>query len=221
MPDVIFTGSAGRLEGRYTPSKQSDAPLALVLHPHPKAGGHMNNAVVMTLAKVFADRGFSVLRFNFRGIGRSQGEFEQGIGELSDAAAALDWMQSFNQNAPFTWVGGYSFGAFIGMQLLMRRPEIRGFLSVSPPCNLFDFSFLAPCPASGVILYGGKDRLTPPDDIERIMTKVRCQKGAVVGLERIDGANHFWADHLEPLEERAGWYLDQRLAGIEDPLDQG
>ena len=119
----------------------------------------MNNRVVYQIYHAFVDRGFSALRFNFRGVGRSQGTFDHGIGELSDAAAALDWMQSFNPNATGCWIAGFSFGAWIGMQLLMRRPEIEGFISIAPPANLHDFSFLAPCPSSGLIVHGDKHRL--------------------------------------------------------------
>ena len=107
--------------------------------------------------QTFSDRGFSTLRFNFRGVGRSQGEFDSGIGELADAASALDWLQANNPAASQTWVAGYQFGAYIGMQLLMRRPETDGFISVSPPTNMYDFSFLAPCPASGIIVQGTGD----------------------------------------------------------------
>jgi alpha/beta superfamily hydrolase len=152
MPDVILTGASGRIEGRYSPGKTDNAPIALILHPHPKAGGHMNHPVSVQLYHLFMKRGFATLRFNFRGVGRSQGEFDSGIGELADAATALDWLQSNNPAAAQTWVAGYSFGAYIGMQLLMRRPETDGFISVSPPTNMYDFSFLAPCPASGLIL---------------------------------------------------------------------
>src|SRR3546814_20378906 len=91
----------------------------------------------------FTRRGCSVLRCNFRGVGRSQGRFARGEGELADAAAALDWLQAVNTDAPVAWVGGFSFGAWIGMQLLMRRPEINGFISVAPPANAYDFKFLA------------------------------------------------------------------------------
>src|SRR4029079_2769463 len=127
MPDVIFTGPDGRLEGRYHQSKTEHAPIAIILHPHPQYGGNMNNKVVFTLFHVFVNRGFSVLRFNTRGVGRSQGAFDNGQGELSDAAAALDWLQSMNPDAKQCWIAGFSFGAWIGMQLLMRRPEIDGF----------------------------------------------------------------------------------------------
>ena len=88
MPEVIFNGPTGRLEGRYQPSKDKTAPIALILHPHPhpKFGGTMNNQIIYDLFYMFLDRGFTTLRFNFRGVGRSQGEFDHGQGELSDAA---------------------------------------------------------------------------------------------------------------------------------------
>src|SRR3990167_1678664 len=97
MPDVMFTGPEGRLEGRYHQSKEEHAPIALILHPHPQYGGTMNHKVVFSLFHVFVNRGFSVLRFNTRGVGRSQGRFDNGMGELSDAAAALDWLQSMKE----------------------------------------------------------------------------------------------------------------------------
>jgi alpha/beta superfamily hydrolase len=87
MPEVIFNGPAGRLEGRYQPGKEKNAPIAIVLHPHPQFGGTMNNQIVYQLFYMFQQRGFTTLRFNFRSIGRSQGEFDHGAGELSDAAA--------------------------------------------------------------------------------------------------------------------------------------
>src|SRR5436190_1807092 len=133
MPEVIINGPEGRIEGRYHHARGTNAPMALVLHPHPLHGGTMNNKIVYTLYQCFVKRGFSTLRFNFRGVGRSQGSFDRGEGELADAAAALDWLQGYNPNAPTCWVAGYSFGAWIGMQLLMRRPEIDAFISVSRP----------------------------------------------------------------------------------------
>ena len=94
MPEVIFNGPAGRLEGRYQPGKEKNAPIAIVLHPHPQFGGTMNNQIVYNLFYMFQQRGFTTLRFNFRSIGRSQGEFEPWRGaKLSDAAGAHDWVQ--------------------------------------------------------------------------------------------------------------------------------
>ena len=212
MPEVILTGAAGRIEGRYSQGKRENAPIALILHPHPKAGGHMNDPVAVQLFHLFMKRGFSVLRFNFRGVGRSQGEFDSGLGELADAASALDWLQANNPQAVETWVAGYQFGAYIGMQLLMRRPETDGFISVTPPTNMYDFSFLAPCPASGLILHGGQDTIVPPVEVDRVVAKLRTQKGIVIDHEVAPQANHFWVDQLDEVERRVGAYLDKRLA---------
>ena len=110
MPEVIFAGPDGRLEGRYHPQRDRDAPIAIVLHPHPQYGGTMNNRVVYNLHYAFYNLGFTVLRFNFRGVGRSQGEYDMGVGELSDAASALDYLQSMNQNSKHCWVAGASGG---------------------------------------------------------------------------------------------------------------
>jgi alpha/beta superfamily hydrolase len=211
MPEVILTGGAGRLEGSYSPGKVDNAPIALILHPHPKAGGNMNNAVTVQLYRVFMKRGFAVLRFNFRGVGKSQGEFDSGIGELADAASALDWLQTTNPSASQCWVAGYQFGAWIGMQLLMRRPETDGFISVSPPTNVYDFSFLAPCPASGLFLHGSNDGVATPQEVERVVAKLRTQKGISIAYELVDGASHYWTDHLNDVEERVAHYLDNRL----------
>ena len=97
-------------------------------------------------ADIWDNRKLAHMRFNFLGVGRSQGEFDQGVGELSDAAAALDYLQMHNPNTKHCWVVGFSFGAWIGMQLLMRRPEISGFISVSPPANMYDFQFSCSVP---------------------------------------------------------------------------
>lgn len=215
MPELIFPGPEGRLEGRYHPQPgKPDAPLAIVLHPHPQFGGTMNNRVVYNLHYAFHRMGFTVMRFNFRGVGRSQGEFDQGIGELSDAASALDYLQAMNPNSKHCWVAGFSFGAWIGMQLLMRRPEITGFISVAPPANMYDFSFLAPCPSSGLIVNGTADRVAPPKDTNALVSKLREQKGITITHEEIEGADHFFRDddlHMKPMIDLVQGYVRRRL----------
>lgn len=213
MPEIIINGPAGRLEGRYTHSKTPNAPLALILHPHPEHGGTMNNKITYYMFQTFAERGFSTLRFNFRGVGRSQGVHDRGEGELSDAAAALDWMQELNPNAPYVWVAGFSFGAWIGMQLLMRRPEIRGWISVSPPANMYDFTFLAPCPQSGLIVQGNKDNIVPEPHTEKLVQKLRAQKGITVDYRIVEGANHFYNDRIDLLIGNMHDYLNKAGSG--------
>ncbi|MFM2045385.1 MAG: hypothetical protein RLY86_3961 [Pseudomonadota bacterium] len=212
MPDVIINGPAGRIEGRYSHAKQPNAPVALLLHPHPQHGGTMNNRIVYTLFHAFSKRGFSALRFNFRGVGRSQGAYDRGEGELSDAASALDWLQTYNPNASACWIGGFSFGAWIGMQLLMRRPEIDGFLSIAPPANIFDFSFLAPCPASGLIIHGERDETVPEPSVARLVNKLSSQKDIRIDYRKVPGANHYFHQMSDELGVIVDDYLDKALS---------
>ena len=211
MPEVIINGPDGRLECRYMPSEVPDAPTALILHPEPDKGGTMNNRVTYALYKHFQARGFAVLRFNFRGVGRSQGEYDNGDGELSDAATAMDWLQAQNPASRQCWIAGFSFGAWIGMQLLMRRPEITGFISVAPPANMYDFSFLAPCPASGLVINGKDDRVAPPPDTEAMVAKLHEQKGITITHTQMDGAGHFFEHHMDDMIGNVTDYVKRRL----------
>jgi len=216
MPEVIFTGEDGRIEGRFHPGRTRNAPIAIILHPHPQFGGTMNNPVVYQLYYAFANRGFAALRFNFRGVGRSQGVFDHGQGELSDAAAALDWAQAANPDARACWIAGFSFGAWIGMQLLMRRPEVEGFISIAAPANLYDFSFLAPCPSSGLFVHGDKDAVVPVSAVGTLVEKLKTQKGIVIEQQIVKGANHFFDGKTDELIQVVDTYLDKRLANTRE-----
>ncbi len=221
MSEVIFNGPEGRLEGRYRHGGAPGVPIAVVLHPHPQFGGTMNNKVVFQIYRAFMRRGFSTLRFNFRGVGRSQGARcvygeDDGVGELSDAAAALDWLQSCNPDAPQCWVGGFSFGAWIGMQLLMRRPEITSFISVAPPADRYDFTFLAPCPSSGLFVHGDADDVVPLESVSALAEKLSAQRGVAIDYRVIRGANHFFNQHLEALTEEIEHHLDGSYGTAED-----
>jgi len=215
MPEVIFNGPEGRLEGRYSPGKEPDSPIALILHPGPQHGGSMNNRIVHALYHTFVRRGFASLRFNFRGVGRSQGSFSRGEGELSDAASALDWLQAYNQNSRECWITGVSFGAWIGMQLLMRRPEITGFITVAPPANVYDFTFLAPCPSSGLVISGERDESVPQESVKKLVTKLNQQKDITVEHRVLPGANHFFQGHLEELSAHVDQYLSTAMGTAE------
>jgi uncharacterized protein len=97
------------------------------------------------------------------------------------------------------------------MQLLMRRPEIEGFISIAPPANLYDFSFLAPCPSSGLIIHGDKDAVVPHRDVTNLVEKLKTQKGIVIEQKIVPGANHFFDAKVEALMTSVGAYLDKRL----------
>ena len=216
MPEVIINGPEGRLECRYMPGNQPDAPTAIILHPEPNKRGTMNNRVTFALYKLFQARGFSVLRFNFRGVGKSQGSYDNGEGELADAATAMDWLQNQNPSSTECWIAGFSFGSWIGMQLMMRRPEITGFISISPPASTHDFTFLAPCPVSGLIVQGGEDSLVSSDRILQLVDKISKQKGVTIDVGIIEEANQFFSAHLSEAMEAVSKYVDGRTTKMND-----
>lgn len=211
MAEVFFNGPAGRIEGRYTKSTNPKAPIALVLHPHPLYGGTMNNKVVYYIYKALADSGFTVLRINFRGVGRSQGEFDNGIGEMTDAATSLDWLQLNNPTSSINLIAGCSFGSWIAMQLIMRRPEINNFIAISPPVNKYDFSFLSQCPISGFILQGDSDSSVSEDSVLELANKLSKQKHIIVDYKIIQGADHFFRNKIEEFTSAIRDYLQLRL----------
>src|SRR5262245_15623169 len=220
MPELIINGPSGRLEARYHHEAGSTSPIALILHPHPQFVGTIHNQEVYALYYMCVERGFSVLRFHFRGVGRSQGYFDNGPGELADAAAALDWLQLQNADSRSCWIAGVSFGTWIAMQLLMRRPEIDGFICVAPPANLYDYSFLAPCPSSGLMVNGDKDRVVPTASAGDLAARTQVQKGVKIEHAVVPEANHFFQDRMEDLIKVIGTYLDRRIAEIEKSKDE-
>lgn len=213
MAEVIFNGAAGRLEGRYHQSSNDQAPIALVLHPHPQFGGTMNNKVVYALYRTFSEQGYNTLRFNFRGVGRSEGSYDHGEGELNDAASALDWLQSVNPHAPRCVIAGFSFGAWIAMQLLMRRPELDSFVAVSPSADRYDFSFLAPCPVPGMIIQGLKDDIVPHTYVGKLVEKLQQQRGIKIDYRLIADADHFFTGKLPELCR----YVEDYLKRLNQP----
>jgi uncharacterized protein len=127
-------------------------------------------------------------------------------------------VQSLHPDSKSCWVAGYSFGAWIGMQLLMRRPEIEGFISIAPQPNIYDFSFLAPCPSSGLIIHGDADKVAPPKDVQGLVDKLHSQKGITITQKTMKGANHFFTGSEDVLLGECADYLDRRLAGeLSDP----
>ena len=172
----------------------------------------MNNKIVVDIFQTFVANDFSVCRVNFRGVGKSDGKFDNGQGELADAAASLDWLERENFDSSQCWISGFSFGSLIAMQLLMRRPEINRFVTVSPQPNVYDFSFLSPCPASGIMIYGKKDELVPAENINELNKRLSIQKGIKVEFDAIADANHFFSNASESLAKSLNKYIKKETA---------
>ena len=209
--EIFIPGSSGRIQAKYFKSKQQGAPIALVLQPHPQYGGTMNNRIVYEAYNCFYRNNFSVIRINFRGVEKSDGVFDNGQGELSDAAAALDWIEKENPGYSQCWVSGFSFGALICMQLIMRRPEVNKFITISPQPNLYDFSFLSPCPISGVVVYGKNDELVNLESILNLKKRLSIQKNIDVKFESINNANHFYKNKEKELATVIDRYIKDKV----------
>jgi len=212
--EIFIPGPCGRIQAKYYKNNLPEAPVALVLQPHPQYGGTMNNRIVYETYNCFYKNKFSVIRINFRGVEKSDGVFDNGQGELSDAAAALDWIEKENPGYNQCWVSGFSFGALICMQLIMRRPEVNKFIAISPQPNVYDFTFLAPCPISGLIIYGKNDELVQVDSIINLKKRLSMQKNINVKFESIPNANHFFKDKEKELGNSIGEYIKDKVTII-------
>lgn len=211
MVDLLISGPDGKIESNYHHNNDKISPIALILHPEPSRGGTMNTKIVHYLYKIFIQKGFSTIKFNFRGVGKSDGIFDEGEGELSDAACILDWLQQYNTNSKICWVVGFSFGSWIAMQLLMRRPEINGFICVSPPASSRDFNFLAPCPSSGLIIHGDKDSIASFESTRILSEKLQKQKKVEIVFKTIKGADHFYENHKSEFISVVDNYIKKKL----------
>tara|TARA_Y100000590_G_C15717677_1_gene1012417 strand:+ start:914 stop:1582 length:669 start_codon:yes stop_codon:yes gene_type:complete len=186
MTEVLINGAQGKLQGFYKHSEDSDC-VGLILHPRNCFENTMNNNVVSTVFETFEKNNISTLKFNFRGVEKSEGTAEEdGLGELSDAATALDWLQEQNQDIGKCWIAGVDFGAWISSQLLMRRPEVVGFINIATPITEFDFSFLSPCPASGLIIHPSKQIETEEKNISLLVKKLNAQKNINIVHKKIN-----------------------------------
>ena len=207
--EIFIPGPSGRLEGKYFKNQKKGSPIAIVLQPHPQYGGTMNNRIVQEAYNVFLKNDFSVLRLNFRGVGKSEGTFDNGQGELSDAATALDWIERENQDYSQCWISGFSFGSLICMQLIMRRPEVNKFVAIAPQPNVYDFTFLSPCPTSGQIIFSEKDELVSRDSINDLNNRLKNQKGIEVVFSEIKNTNHFFKNKEDELFETMNAYVEK------------
>ncbi|QKT04186.1 alpha/beta fold hydrolase [Ectothiorhodospiraceae bacterium 2226] len=205
-------GPAGSLEAMqsYPAGYDGSAPVAVVCHPHPLYGGSMANKVVHMLSDTFNALGAATVRFNFRGVGASQGRFDQGRGETEDVLAVVRWVRERHPAAPL-WLAGFSFGAYVALR---AQPQVQAerVLLVAPPVNLFDFEALPPCGAPCLVIQGGRDDIVPPEAVSNWVFRHQVERPAYRWL---GDADHFFHGRLNRLREvvQAEWAHGARPAG--------
>lgn len=179
------------LEARFSPGA---APAgALITHPHPLFGGSMDNNVVWTAVRALGERGWSTLRFNFRGVGRSTGSYGEGLAEVEDVVAAADFLNS--KAAGPCFLVGYSFGAAVAARALLQGLDAAGAVLISPPIAFMDLEFLLETPRLCLVVAGDQDELCPLASVEDLCRRHQPP----VELRVIAGADHFYGGREKEL----------------------
>jgi len=192
------------------PREDSPKGVALVLHPHPLGGGTMHNKVVFRAAAALNDAALTTLRINFRGVGQSTGEHDEGRGELGDARAGLDYSSQHYPGLPIT-LCGFSFGARVGLEVGIHDPRVAYLIGIGTPLQNYDFSFLEACRKPLLLVHGEHDEF---GDVERLRKLVsELEKNTPVTLVVIPGAGHFFDNGLDELKRAIAEWASKQLAG--------
>ena len=169
---------------------------AVITHPHPQYGGNMNNAVVETISKAYQHNGWSTLRFNFRGTGNSQGEFDHGIGEQKDVDTAIAYLSS--EGVRVIELAGYSYGAYVlacrAQQTACRQHPMR---FIAPPVAFMDFSIISRIMGLKQVVLGTRDEFAPLDQIEAL---IPCWNPET-RFNVIENADHFYWNAMDELQK--------------------
>jgi len=212
---LYIHGPAGRLEALLNSGTDNATHAAVVCHPHPLFGGTMHNKVVFHTMKALNSFGFPVLRFNFRGTGLSEGEHDNGMGEVEDVRAALDWLDS-EFHLPLIFAG-FSFGAAVGLRASCPDPRVRAVIGVGTPVapvageseqpREYSFDFLRECTKPKLLVSGARDQFGPRAKLEALIAAIPEPKKLVI----IEGADHFFEGRLRELREAIELWVKEAI----------
>ncbi len=210
---LFLNGAAGRLEALLNAGPADATHAALVCHPHPVYGGTLHNKVVFHAMKALNSFGFPVLRFNFRGAGLSEGEHDNGVGEVEDVRAALDWLErEFTLPVIFA---GFSFGAAVGLRAAYADDRVRALIALGLPAvpvedRAYDFEFFRACTKPKLFVSGSRDQFGPAGKLEALVSTFADPKKLV----RIEAGDHFFEGRLKEMRTAVeDWVRRGLLAG--------
>jgi len=205
MSSTLISGPAGQLEilAEEPDALLDGAPIAVICHPHPLYGGTLQNKVVHTVAKSCLELGMLAVRFNFRGVGKSAGSFEHGLGEQQDCIAVAEWARQQYPNRAIR-LAGFSFGSFVAYQAF-NKIEVERLLLVAPPVSLFEFEAMDSINIPWCVIQGKQDEITPPESVEAWVQN----QASPPEFYYLDDVSHFFHGKLNVLREIMGniWRL--------------
>lgn len=196
----------------HLPGVAGRLPLVVLCHPHPLYGGSMDNTVVLSMAEALEQEGFIALRFNFRGVGRSQGSYGGGVAEEEDIRAALAFASSLKEATP-GWIGlaGYSFGARVALGVGCHDDRVKALAAISPPLSSLTADLLEGCTKPKLFIMGDRDHVSAPETLQAFLTRIPQPKESEV----VPGADHFWFGFEDKVARRLAAFfgaLSQRGA---------
>jgi uncharacterized protein len=192
---LMIPAESVQLEANLREPKGTPMGAAVICHPHPVHGGTMDNRIVFRAAKAASEAGFAALRFNFRGVGLSTGQYDQGIGEKEDVIAAIRWIENKFPSLPVVLLG-YSFGAWVGLQVGCMESRVKAMVGVAVPLDLYEFDFLATNSKPALYIAATRDEFCSQENLARFESRLP----ATSSLRRIEGADHFFSDQIEIVE---------------------
>ena len=206
---VSFLSGGLVLEGILTiPEGAGPLPAVIVCHPHPLYGGSMDNNVVCNIIETLTQTSVASFKFNFRGVGGSQGDFSQGIGEQEDVEAAISFMSKVKEiDSERIGLSGYSAGAGFALPVGFNDDRIKALAAISPPLSMFDFDFLKSCPKPKLLISGSRDDLIPVKQFLEFCQNLPEPKEC----EIIEGADHFWCGYESSLAARVTAFFTKVL----------
>jgi alpha/beta superfamily hydrolase len=197
----------GRLEAILKEPRGESHGVGLVLHPHPLGGGTMHNKVVFRAASALNEAGLTTLRINFRGVGGSTGEHDEGRGEVEDVRAALDYLSEHYSGKAIT-VAGFSFGARVGMEVGLADERVANLISIGTPVDKYDFSFLKSCHKPILFVHGDRDEFGAAEKVRALVSSLPAEAKASIRI--IEGADHFFEGHLNELKDGIRTWIEQQ-----------
>ena len=187
---VSFRSGRILLEGvESTPVGAGTFPAVVVCHPHPSFGGSMDNNVVMSICEALFEKSIMTLRFNFRGVGKSEGSFGHGIGEQEDVEAAISFLVAEKRADPRRLgLAGYSAGAVFGVPVAVRDTQVRALAAISLPIGMMDLEAVRTSPKPKLFVSGSRDDFASVDELNEFCQSCVEPQECII----IEGADHFW-----------------------------